>query len=1193
MEDKRNLELTISNSSNFLTLYKVGGSLAFDHPTYVERKADRELLETLKLGKFCYVFNCRQMGKSSLRVRAMHRLQAEAMSCASIDMTSLGSDVSQGQWYSGIITQLFLGFSLAGKVNLKTWLRERDELPPVQKLAQFIEEILLVHCPGKRIYIFIDEIDKVLSLNFSLDDFFSLIRFCYNQRAENVQYNRLVFALFGVATPSDLIREKSQTSFNIGAAIELTGFGEAEIEPLEQGIKEIADNPHAVLKEVLYWTGGQPFLVQKLCQLIAEANGFIASGTEREIVEKVVRENIVENWESQDEPVHLKTIRDRLLRNEQRAGRLLGLYQQILQQGAIEVDNSAEQGELRLSGLVVKQNGKLRVYNPIYEAVFDRYWVDKQLEKLRPYSEAIIAWQVSQYQDESRLLRGQALKDALAWAVGKSLSNIDYQFLTTSQKLDKREAELKLEAERKANKILTDANEKAKRRIRIGSAILIVSLVSSAIALSTAIYAFNRQVEAWKGTRLQRIGDSALRQFEFEQIESLLSAMQAGQKLQNLVRDDRPLQEYPATSPILSLQQILDDIEEKNQLEGHQETVNSVSFSPNGQWVASASKDGTARLWDLRGQEKAEFQHNADVYSVSFSPDGQSIATASRDGTVKLWNLQGKEIATFKGHNGSVYSVTFSPDGKKLATASRDNTAIVWNLKGDRLAILRGHTKSVDDVAFSPDGKRIATASRDGTIRLWNLRGQQLARFEKNGIPFYSVSFSRDGKTLATAARDNTAKIWDLQGKLLLTLKGHQELVNNVIFSPDGQFIATASSDGMAKLWDWQGRELMTFKGHLEPVFDVAFSPDGRQIATASSDSTVKLWQLNQKALEEAKKMPNYVTSVSFSPKGQLIAIASKDGKVYIRDKQGNLRHRFIAHQEGIYSLSFSPDGRQIATASNSGITKLWDVRGKAIAELKGSSSPVFSVGFSPDGKLLATAFRDGMVWLWDINRDRPEKIATFQAHQEPVYNVTFSPVRVSFSSDVGQQLLTTSKDGTAKLWDFKGNLLAELRGHQDLIYQANFSPDGRTIATASRDGTAKLWDLKGKLLADLKGDPFPVYSVSFSPDGERVATASGDGTARLWDLKGNLRAEYKGHRDSIYGINFNLLRSPDSNRVEPQIITVAKDGTIENWQVQDETVRLKNLLDRGCQWLNDYLTTHPQEREKLTICWKKPKDGD
>ncbi|MEB3312148.1 MAG: AAA-like domain-containing protein, partial [Snowella sp.] len=685
--------------------YKVGGSLAFNHPTYVARKADKELLTALEKGKFCYVFNCRQMGKSSLRVQAMHQLQAQGMSCASIDITSLGSDLDQQQWYNGIITQLFLGFSLTGKINLKNWLKERENISPVQKLKEFLEEVILVHAKGEKAFIFIDEIDKVLSLKFSLDDFFSLIRFCYNQRAEDKRYERLCFALFGVATPSDLIREKTQTPFNIGQAIELTGFTLEEVSPLASGLITIAKNPDRVLQIILDWTGGQPFLTQKICFLLLQQDQFITDGEEKKIVEKIIDEKVIKFWESQDEPVHFKTIRDRLFRDEQKTGRLLGLYQHILKVGFVEADNSSEQSELRLTGLVVKRHNQLTVYNRIYQTIFSLDWVSQELAKIRPYSESILAWETSHFQDQSRLLRGQALKDALQWSANKSLSNLDYQFLNASQNLEQQEAE-------KANLILQAANQKAQRRIYFGSAILVFSLLGSVFALGLARMAYQKQSEAHLGTELQRIADSAERQFSFEEMNGLLSAMQAGQTLKTMVKPHEQLRDYPATSPLLALQKILNTIQEKNSLSGHKEGVTGVVFSPNGQLIATVSNDETLKLWTNQGQFLRQFSgHQGSIYSVSFSPNSQLIATASKDETVKLWNVQGQLLKTFKGHQGSVYSVTFSPDGKYLASSSRDKTVRLWDLQGKTLAILNGHQKSIDDVQFSPDGTFLVTVS--------------------------------------------------------------------------------------------------------------------------------------------------------------------------------------------------------------------------------------------------------------------------------------------------------------------------------------------------------------------------------------------------------------------------------------------------------------------------------------------------
>ncbi|MEH2103606.1 MAG: AAA-like domain-containing protein [Nostoc sp.] len=469
--------------------YIFSGSLPENASTYVKREADDELNEALLQGRFCYVLNSRQSGKSSLRVRTMSRLSEAGVECASIDLSSINiQTATQENWYADLIVKLIDSFAL--DVDFKSWWEQNQINSPLLRFSNFLTKILLAEI-SENIVIFIDEIDSVLSLNFPTDDFFAFIRSCYNERVDNPQYNRLTFCLLGVASPSSLIQDKNRTPFNIGKAISLKGFQLHEAEPLEKGLRKKFSHPQAVMQEILQWTGGQPFLTQKLCQFMVEES----EQDNPRSVEQVVRSRIIENWESLDEPEHLRTIQARILRDEQRAGYLLELYQQVRlaeEQSEVTADDTLEQSELQLSGLVVRQQGKLIIYNQIYREIFDFNWIENQLNNLRPYSENFRFWVASGGTDDSRLLRGKALQSAEEWARDKNLSYQDKQYLAASkekeiqEEIAVKEQEATLERERKdkealeaRNQLLSEANKKAQGRISIGAFVLVVAILGA------------------------------------------------------------------------------------------------------------------------------------------------------------------------------------------------------------------------------------------------------------------------------------------------------------------------------------------------------------------------------------------------------------------------------------------------------------------------------------------------------------------------------------------------------------------------------------------------------------------------------------------------------------------------------------------------------------------------------------------
>ncbi|WP_299402276.1 AAA-like domain-containing protein [Acaryochloris sp. IP29b_bin.148] len=1159
--------------------YKVGGSLDYNHPFYVSRQADTALITALEEGDFCYVFNSRQMGKSSLKVRAMHRLTGPTCHCVSIDMTLSGSQVSYRQWYTGLIVQLWQGLALTERLSLKAWLQDQAELSPVQQLKHFLDEALRIYFPQDKIFIFIDEIDKTLSLPFAVDDFFALIRWLYNQRAESVEYKRLTFTLFGVSTPSDLIQDKTQTLFNIGHAIELTGFTGAEAQPLAPGLQTAAENPEAVLGEILDWTGGQPFLSQKLCQLVVQSNSYIEAGTERAAIATLVRSQILDHWPTQDEPVHLRTIRDRLRHHPERTGQLLGLYGQILDQHTVTADGSAAQCELQLSGLVVKRQGMLTVYNRIYRQIFDHHWIEQELAALRPYSEMMNAWEASQRQDTSRLLRGKALQDALAWSQDQQLSNQDYQFLAASQALDKQVAidverkardlerlATQLKAEQQAKQILATAYADAKQKLRLGTGILALSLIG-AVASSLWVNHALQQQQTAQTKSIEWAGKSALQQFDFDQIAALQTAMEAGENLQPLVQNHPSLQTYPTTTPLIALQEILQHIWERNRLEGHSATINSISFSPNGQHIATASRDGTARLWTLQGQTQQVLRgHDGDVYNVAFSPDGQTLATASQDRTIRLWTLSGQTLRILNGHGDDIYDLNWSADGQWIVSASKDGTALVFDRQGQQRVRFQQHQDSIYAVSFSPDSQRIATTSRDGTIRVWTVQGRQLLVLKGHQGSVFDVSFSPDGQQIATASEDQTIRLWSSQGKLLRVLRGHQGAVYDVHFSPSGNVLASASGDKTIRLWSTTGQSLHILRGHQGAVFSARFSPNGTLLATASNDEdNAHVWHVHTAWLQRQQQQhQRRIKSLSFSLDGQQLVTAWNDGVVTVEDSAQRLLHKMQSDFKTISSLSFHPQAQLLATATKHGQVSLHR-HNLPLQTFQAHQDTIYSVQINHKSDRVATASRDETVKLWDL---KGKQQALLQGHQGAVYRLRFSPD--------DRLLLTTSADGTAWLWSAQGKSLVRLPDHQGAVYDGHFSPDAQTIATASEDGNIRLWTVQGQLLRVFRDQPSSVYRLRFSPDGQRIASGSTDGVIQIWDTQGQLLMEFEGHAATIQDLQFNA---------EGQRLTSAShDGWVQVWQLADSPEQhLQALLRRGCTWLADYHVSHPQQR--LSIC--------
>ncbi len=1170
--------------------YQIGGSLAQDAPTYVVRKADSDLYSQLQQGHFCYVLNSRQMGKSSLLVKTRYRLQQEGFRCTTLDMTRIGSEmVTAQQWYKGIVSELWRGFNLLGKFNLKNWWKDEEDVSVIQRLSNFIEDILLTQFPDDKLIIFVDEIDSILSLNFKVDDFFALIRFCYNQRAINPEYNRISFALFGVATPSDLICDRSRTPFNIGKAIELEGFTLNEVQPLIQCLEQKITNPTAVMRAIINWTGGQPFLTQKLCQLVFQSveetiNDVltIPPGTEGFWVESLVRSHIIYKWESQDEPEHLRTIRNRIEYNQYRLGRILGIYQDILQGLEVESDDSNEQSELILSGLVVKKGGVLRVKNRIYQEVFDLDWVAQQLSTLRPYSQAFDAWVQSNQQDSSRLLRGQALKEAQNWSSGRSISDLDYQFLAQSEELDRREVQQGLEAARirevEARLIQEKQTAKLQRFLLLSVSIaFVIAMGLSGISWFQYRQARVNEQQA-KTNEIKALSQSSDALFALNQrFEALIQSIKAYRKLQTLANVDPETRQNVQ----LTLQKAVYGIQEYNQLLGHTSLIHSVEFSPKGDLIASGSQDKTVKLWKPDGSlVKTLIGHQDGIISIAFSPRRPLLASVSYDKTIKLWNTDGTYLRTLTGHQEAVMAVSFSPTEDKLISSSFDNTLKLWTIEGKLLKTIAGHPDKVKTVAFSPDGQRFASGSADHTIKIWKSDGTLLKTLTGHQAEVMAVAWSPNSQTLASASRDKTIKLWSREGKLINTFGPFEDEVWGVAFSPNSKFLAGAIRNKQIQLWRKDPTTSLynaykTLWQHQGEVSAVAFSPDSQTIASASWDKSVKLSKTGYSLVMPLIGHQDTVWGVAFSPDGQTIASSSLDRTIKLWTTKGRLLQTLTGHNWRVNQVQFSSDGQRLASTSDDSTLKLWHKTQTGLFTFHPDKTlkhnwGVWGVKFSPDNQSIVSGSWDKTVKIWGIDGKLRQ---TFRGHSGQVWGIAIQPE--------GKWIASSSDDNTIKLWGFNGQLLQTLIGHQDGIWGLDLSPDGQFLASASRDQTVKLWHWNQSLKSFIyentfKGHTANVMAVAFSPDQKLLASVSQDKTIKLWKLDGTLIKTLNGHDDEVYNVKF----SPDGQT----IASVSADKTVMLWDLHQ--VLTLNEFAYACKWVQNYLKTNSMvSPEDRTLC--------
>jgi WD40 repeat protein len=776
---------------------------------------------------------------------------------------------------------------------------------------------------------------------------------------------------------------------------------------------------------------------------------------------------------------------------------------------------------------------------------------------------------------ESLLLRGDELAQAKLWAAGREaeLLPAEVDFLAGSEEQAARTLRLK-------------------RRNQVISVLGLAAMLLAVLALLAFRQAALQRDEARRQTRVARSGQLAA-EAQVALGESPSRSMLLAVEALNVTLKAGEPRRAPAEE---ALRAALTE-PHGSPLRGHENGITATAFSPDGRWLATGSRDNTARLWRVSAEDPGANPlllpgHEKPVTTLAFSPDGHWLATGSKDQTVRLWDLRAPDPTAdptvLNGHGGDVYALAFSPDGRWLATGSLDGKARAWDMSAPASDPLTfsGHEGRIITLAFSPDGHWLATGGDDRTARLWDMTASNRAAVPRvlaghEGL-VTALAFSADGRWLATGSRDKTARLWDLHASdpaaQPKVLRGHEDWVNTLAFSPDARWLATGSGDRTARLWDLGAADStadpLVLRGHEKAILTLAFSPDGHWLAAGGGDKSARIWDLRAANLPAAPLIlrghEDQIAALAFSPDGHWLATGADDPA---KDSADNIvrlwrvgaPERTVSplvlngHRDQVNALAFSPDARWLATGggdsakdNTDNTVRLWELGDAGPAAdprlLSGHDRWIQALAFSPDGRWLVTGSGDKTARLWDLRAaDQTVPARVLADHKAWISALAFSPD--------GRWLATGSQDATVRLWDLLAADPAAaprvLKGPEDRVAALAISPDGRWLAAASGYVTW-LWDLSAADTAPaaqaraLSGHSDFVNSLAFSPDSRWLATGSGDKTARLWDLHASNPAAQpkalRGHQDGVSILAF----SPDGH----WLATGSEDKTARLWDL-------------------------------------------
>lgn len=1157
--------------------YVAGGPVAPDRRCYITRATDLELLERVVAGEYCHVIAPRFSGKSSLVARAVSQLRAGGALAAVVDLSQLGSrdgSTAVGRWYYGLAYRVMRDLRI--KLDLQSWWQDRLPLPPAQRLGEFFWEIV-IGATRAPVTVFLDEIDSVEQLEYATE-LFSIVRACHDARAGEPEYQRLTFVLLGAALPGGKAERAGIAAAEIGVRLELPDFRFDEARPLAEGLEMPTGEAERALYRILYWTGGHPYLTQKLCQAVARNAARIDSdaAVDRLVAARFFARNAVVS----------ETSMSRVLDGLDRAGKLarpaLRLYRRIRRgrRPRYEVGNP-EHELLRVCGLA-KLNGERRlvVRNRIYAEVFTHRW---SREALPPEWGRI-----------GRAAAVTALVVAALWGYVEVIPRPYEETLRVSSvELDEAvEAWSSMRripgfggrADRLLSRVLIRGSRLAASWPEVAAIDARLRALSGYEARADALLVEYWERRAAAAEADERRDDALLFRLRAYQAgptaDAGLAAELAGGGYRQLRTVIRPAGLVEAIAAHEVGRQVV-TISAGNVVErwdaltglpapGARLELLAQQFVPVRRRL---SLDTGGRVTQVRVELALDHPQPADLYIQLTAPSGRSVElpTALAGGDEGGFVFDERRLPALRALRGEATLGTWLLEIEDRVGGA---TGFLrgWVLQASPAAGHRAEDRpenalllpapsrtSAVRAALSPAGTLVAALPRNpesrGRLQAWDVASARPLASAAVGAGERWIGFADEATVLLVdgdGAAEQLSVLDAVSGELRFVHRGAARFLAGPAVSPDGQFVAVAEAAPQAA---WiraldSGREVFRLPAAGETTA-LAVGPGGLALAVADRGNVVRVWHTADSELLGEFPQDAAVVEMAFDPSGRWLVTCDAALQVRVWDLSSPGASPALARRGGeLRQFGFDRSGRRFAMLGPAGGHELWSLQEGmpaapvlphpaervAVAGSSGRSAAV-RLALDGDGRLL-TGQGTRSVRSWDTGRAGP---ASELPRIAPVVALAPSGLRMAAGLSDGRVLLRMRDPDSLALQ--QSRVTNGDARHGGAVTALDFSPDSARLASVGTDGSVLLWDAAtGKPLGGLfQHGSGHVLAVDLGPDGRRLVTA-GELGARSWDAEtGSPGAELGPGRSATA-----VVLDPAGLRA----FTGTATGEVESWDV-------------------------------------------